>query len=71
MNRTVSLSLRIFGLAVAAWALGGSSTAQAVVGALASLESVPPAAASTLPLPLALMDTPSAGAEPSSSARLP
>lgn len=36
MNRAVSLSLRIFGLAVAAWTLGGSSTAQAVVGAPAT-----------------------------------
>ena len=36
MNKPVSLSLRIFGLAVAAWALGGASTAQAVVGAPAT-----------------------------------
>jgi hypothetical protein len=36
VNRPVSLSLRIFGLAAAAWALGGSSTAQAVVGAPAT-----------------------------------
>ena len=36
MNRPVSLSLRVFGLAAAAWALGGSSTAEAVVGAPAT-----------------------------------
>ena len=36
MNRPVSLSLRILGFAAAAWALGGSSTAQAVVGAPAT-----------------------------------
>lgn len=36
MNRPVSLSLRIFGLAAAAWALGGASTARAVVGAPAT-----------------------------------
>jgi hypothetical protein len=36
VNRPVSLSLRILGVAAAALALGGSSTAQAVVGAPAT-----------------------------------
>ena len=36
MNRPVSLSVRILGLAAAAWALGGASTAQAVIGAPAT-----------------------------------
>jgi hypothetical protein len=36
VNRPVCLSVRILGLAAAAWALGGSSTASAVVGAPAT-----------------------------------
>ena len=36
MNRAAFRSLRIFGLAAAAWALGGASAAEAVVGAPAT-----------------------------------
>ena len=36
MNRAAFRSLRILGLAAAGWALGGSSTARAVVGAPAT-----------------------------------
>ena len=36
MNRAAFRSLRILGLAAAGWALGGSSTAEAVVGAPAT-----------------------------------
>ena len=36
MNRAAFRSLRIFGLAAAGWALGGSSAAEAVVGAPAT-----------------------------------
>jgi hypothetical protein len=36
VSRIVSLSVRLLGLAAVAWALGGSSTARAVVGAPAT-----------------------------------